>query len=255
MNLGMRYFAAGLLLSVFTTATSAFAFVKTADLPPVEQECAILLGQRPLFKVHEIEPGVIHISFENPRDLTDTFMRFQEHYESPRFRGLVFSRNEFKKWYRQEKEGHFTYHADWGGFNIPGYVLQPFLEGRFRKLSSKEKALLDQFRDRTGRYYIIGTDAGDESSIRHERAHARFYLNDAYRLEMENAVASEDTTDIKTWLTKAGYAENVFADETHAYLLDPKTAPEDFPKDRYLDLTASLQAIEQKFYPSAQTPP
>src|SRR4051794_40450987 len=90
MHVISRYFAAGILL--FTAANSAFAF-QAPDLT-VEEECAVLLGKQPLFTLREIEPGVVHLSFTNYRDLTETFMRVQEHYESPRFRGLIFSRNK-----------------------------------------------------------------------------------------------------------------------------------------------------------------
>jgi len=40
----------------------------------------------------------IHLMiFDNQKELTTTFLRFQEHYESPKFRGKIFSLKEFIK--------------------------------------------------------------------------------------------------------------------------------------------------------------
>ncbi|MEK7106247.1 MAG: ABC transporter ATP-binding protein, partial [Patescibacteria group bacterium] len=57
--------------------------------------------------------------------LASTFLRFQEHYESPKFRGQFFSLEEFMDWYAEEY-GNFTYYKDWTGFNIPSYILKSF---------------------------------------------------------------------------------------------------------------------------------
>lgn len=69
--------------------------------------------------------------FENQKELASTFVRFQEHYESPEFAGKTFSLEEFKEWYIKNSEkgretGEFTYYEDWSGFNIPSYVMRPF---------------------------------------------------------------------------------------------------------------------------------
>jgi hypothetical protein len=94
---------------------------------------------------HQILVDRIHLlTFDNQIDLTSTFLRFQEHYESPFFKGKYFTLDEFKEWYIKtspngKKSGKFTYYTDWGGFNIPSYILKPFYNGAFNPLSENEK--------------------------------------------------------------------------------------------------------------------
>ena len=102
-------------------------------------------------KVKEIIKNIFHISFSTQHELASTFLRFQEYYESPKFRGKIFSFYEYKKWYtanspKGKKTGKFTYYKDWGGFNIPSYVLKPFYQGKFNPLSNKEKKFLRAFK-------------------------------------------------------------------------------------------------------------
>jgi hypothetical protein len=90
---------------------------------------------------HKILPYNIHLLvFDNQYDLASTFLRFQEHYESPEFAGKVFTLDEYKNWYinhspRASKDGVFTYYEDWNGFNIPSKILKPFYGGKFSPLS------------------------------------------------------------------------------------------------------------------------
>ena len=45
--------------------------------------------------------------------LTSTFLRFQEYYESPKFRNLGFSLEEFQDWYVTTRDhGEFSYYSD-----------------------------------------------------------------------------------------------------------------------------------------------
>jgi len=102
---------------------------------------------------HQTLTDRIHLLiFPTQRDVTLTLLRFQEHYESPKFRGKIFSLEEFKRWYVANspngiKTGEFTYYTDWNGFNIPSYVLQPFRDGKFNPLSEQERKFLDIFKD------------------------------------------------------------------------------------------------------------
>ncbi len=127
-------------------------------------------------KKKEIFPGVIHLEFPSQEIMAATFLRPQEYYESPRFRGSIFSLEEFKKWYISEK-GAFTYEKDWPGFNIPSYILKPFYEGKFDPLSEGEKEFLDIFRGKAEPFYIIGTSKENPPEyMDHELAHALFEL-------------------------------------------------------------------------------
>src|SRR3989344_6116167 len=84
--------------------------------------------------------------------LAATFMRFQEHYESPYFRKKIFSVEEYMDWYAR-KRGNFTYYKDWSGFNIPSWVLAPFYEGKFDPLLEKERVFLKLFSGIQDKFY------------------------------------------------------------------------------------------------------
>jgi len=170
----------------------------------------------------------IHLlTFKTQLELASTFLRFQEHYESPYFRGKFFSLEEFKDWYTRTspkgiKTGKFTYYSDWAGFNIPSNTLQPFYEGRFDPLSDQEQQLLDLFSAERGAFYIIGIHSETkytEQLLQHEIAHALFYTNDDYRAEVLQIISKYDTEDIREEL-RIGYHEESLTDEVHAYSID-----------------------------------
>ncbi len=180
-------------------------------------------------ELNEILKNIWHIHFESQFKLTSTFLRFQEHYESPEFRGKIFSLSEYKDWYTKnsvngKKTGKFTYYKDWKGFNIPSFILEPFYEGKFNPLSKKEKNLLGLFEGkRDEKFYLIGTYGKriPLDVLNHEIAHGLFYTTPRYRTEVLQAM--EDLSDnarkkISKFLTKKGYHPDLMEDETHAYV-------------------------------------
>jgi hypothetical protein len=178
-------------------------------------------------KVRRFSPNIYHLEFESRRDLTSTLVRFQEHYESPKFRNKIFSLEKFVEWYRSKKK-RFTYFSDWEGFNFPSYVLKPFYEGKFDVLTTREKQVLDLFTGKKN-FYVIGTYKSDshrdnKSTKKHEIAHAMFYLNKKYRASVEKELSKIDLRPICRYLKRIGYHKEVFVDECHAYLL---TEPDD----------------------------
>ena len=162
---------------------------------------------------------------ESPKKLANMFMRFQEFYESPEFRGKVFSRKEFLAWYKESKGT--IYSDDWAGFNLPGWVIEVFRHGTFDPLSADEKNLLKRCEGYHGSFYVIGTTRGcdDVNVLKHELAHAMFYLNDNYRIEAAKVInsLSKLTSDgMKKWLKSIGYHELAFVDEMQAYIVSDK---------------------------------
>jgi len=166
--------------------------------------------------------------FNTQRDISSTFLRFQEHYESPKFRGKIFSLEEFKRWYVQNspkgiKTGEFTYYTDWNGFNIPSYVLKPFYSGKFNPLSEQEKKFLEIFKDEPEPFYVIGIHRETKKLnlfLKHEIAHGLFYTDKDYRGEVLAILSQFDVKPIKIELrSKAGYHEQVLEDEVHAYII------------------------------------
>jgi hypothetical protein len=147
----------------------------------------------------------------------------QEHFESPRYRGKYFSHAEFRSWYRTIRDHkEFSYYSDWAGFNIPGSVLRPFIDGRFGELTSAETAVIELFRGMKGKFYIIGTIETDNiATLRHEIAHALYHTNPTYRQEVNDILSSVDCAPIHKILKGLGYHQAHWLDETHAYLGDP----------------------------------
>lgn len=173
-----------------------------------------------------VAPKVHLLTFENQQDVTSTFLRFQEHYESPKFAGMVFTLDEYKEWYVKNspngiKTGEFTYHTDWSGFNIPGTILQPFYEGKFHPLSEAEQTILEMFKDEENPFYIIGVHKESKSFeklLQHEIAHGLYFTNPEYKKEALEIISRYDTSEIrKELLASGGYGENVLDDEVHAY--------------------------------------
>ena len=168
--------------------------------------------------VKRIKRHIIHLEFDTQYALTSTFLRFQEHYESPRFRGKIFKLEQFMDWYAQQK-GSFTYYQDWHGFNLPSSAFAPFREGRFNPLLEKEQRLLRLLAKEKGKFYIIATFKGDDpATLDHELCHALYFLDDTYRKGVLEILKGKDVRPVHEYLKKKGYHRAVWADEVNAYL-------------------------------------
>ena len=168
-----------------------------------------------------IAEGIYVLRFKTQYELAATFLRVQEHYESPRFHGRIFSLEQFMDWYAG-RYGNFTYYQDWAGFNVPSTALQPFYAGRFDPLSAKEKALLRLFEGLRERFYVIGIyEADKDDSLTHELAHALFFMDDGYRKAVRKAMRGYDTGELARKIADAGYARPVIPDEIQAYIIAP----------------------------------
>ncbi len=173
-------------------------------------------------KKREILERVFLLEFDTQYELAATFLRFQEHYESPRFRGRIFTLEAFMDWYAREYSS-FTYYQDWGGFNIPAEVLKPFYAGSFDPLLDKEKHLLRLFHREKGNFYVLGMAregrAADRITLEHELAHALFHTRPDYRREVLATLNDYDTGALEKKLIADGYHRKMLKDEVHAYLL------------------------------------
>lgn len=161
------------------------------------------------------------VSADSQEELGQTFMRFQEYYESPNenFRRNIFTRGEYLNWYSQEYGGA-TYHLDWSGFNFPSYILEPFKCGLFDPLTDQESNLVNLFKYRTDKFYIIG--ANDDSTIRHELAHALYYSDSNYAQSINNIFYAnkQHISKISKYILDKGYHKDVLYDELQAYITD-----------------------------------
>jgi len=183
-----------------------------------------------------------------------TMMRFQEHYESPKFAGASFSREEYEDWYEEETGGRM-YHQDWSGFNFPVRALARFyLDEDFLPFTRKESAFLDHFSSITDGY-IIATGQKSHSTVAHEIVHGCFFLDEAYRTEVLEAIkvsfdADEETRhfikQLSSWLTACGYMPRVIMDEINAYVCTGLTGV-DFKMNKAF--SSKLKKIFKKYYP------
>lgn len=172
---------------------------------------------------HKVADGIYLLRFENQYELTSTFLRVQEHYESPQFHGRIFTLEQYMDWYVAEN-GAFTYYQDWSGFNVPSTAFEPFYDGKFDPLTSKEKRLLGLFKNLQGRFYVIGIyDGGKKGTLTHELAHALFFIDEGYRKAVREAMRGYDTSSLERQLIKAGYARHVVVDEVQAYIVAPSS--------------------------------
>lgn len=174
------------------------------------------------YKVKKIVDRLYHIHFENKADLFDSMLRMQEHYESPEFKGKIFTLGQYREWYCKEFGG-FTYYTDWSAYNLPSHVLDIFRLGLFDPLSDKEKEILNIFPYSREEYSIICT-TGEEvplDTLDHEICHGMYYLNKEYKErcgELIKEFQGEDLERLAEALLKQGYHAEVVNDEMQAYL-------------------------------------
>lgn len=197
---------------------------------PPNEVVAIYAAGMTTIRVLTPLPGIIHLLFPNQVMLCKSFMRLQEYYESPigDFRGRYFTRDEFKEAYAEENDcgtgfGEFSYYDEWNGFNVPGNVVDKFMD--IFDIDFMEETLVRLIkanRPREGRYYVIGThDQDSYVTLNHEIAHALWYLDGDYHKEQLAAVKrlpGRFYVRACNALREAGYHDDVFDDEIHAYL-------------------------------------
>lgn len=175
-------------------------------------------------EIKKISNNIIMLDFDTQKELASTFLRFQEHYESPKFRGEIFTLGQYRDWYSQEY-GAYTYCDDWNGFNIPSSVLEPFKKGLFDPLTKEEVEFMDLFGHRTDKFYIIGIHSGGKDTKKHEIAHALYFLNEEYKKSIDEILyrlkeGHENIyNDLCNYLKKLGYHESVINDECQAYII------------------------------------
>lgn len=179
------------------------------------------------YSIKEIKPRIFLLDFKNKFDCNMLFLRYQEFYESPKFKGKAFSIIEFMRWYTKAKNiNSFTYVDDWSGFNIPGEVIKKCLNSGFidhnfydTEMSNIYNQILSKYSD--GKFYLIGCFNSDTFTIKHEIAHGFYYLIPEYKKEAKKLVRSLNK-DVKQsiyfYLKSIGYCKSVYIDECQAYL-------------------------------------
>lgn len=132
-----------------------------------------------MLKVKSLTPKIILVSADSQAELNEAFLRIEEHYESPEWKGKIFTLGQYRKWYA-ETNGAFSYLTDWTGFNVPSDALKPFITGLFDPLTPNEQQLINWFKDRTDVFAVIGAQP-DGKAQEHEICHALWATDPAYR--------------------------------------------------------------------------
>jgi hypothetical protein len=187
------------------------------------------------YKLKEIHPKVFLVTIDNMYDLTMTFCRVQEFYESPykEIKGKFFNMVEFQRLYTMRKnEECFTYPIDWTGFNIPSNVVEDFFDNFYANFDKHDYNIYDKTFEgihfdikntiNEGEdYYIIGSDPKNDDTIKHELSHAFYYLYPNYKKKANkiiNKIPKNIFNKIKKTLFDLGYSSKVIKDEIQAYL-------------------------------------
>ncbi len=177
-------------------------------------------SQKP--RLEEVIKDAFHLTFPMPEEMNSTFIRFSAYSENEHFKGKIFSVEDLKKHYGGSYL--FDRFSRRSGRNIPSAVLKPFYDGKFNPLSKHEQNLLNVFsHKKNDRFYITATSADGNPSIKkHELAHALFYINSEYRVEVNKVLGELDGSlrekVEKDMLNRFFYHPSVLDDELHARL-------------------------------------
>lgn len=204
------------------------------------------------YKQIEILSNIHLFVFQSAYDLAMTFIRIQEFYECPssRFYKKYFSLENFIDWYckNKTKKLEFSYADDFVGFNVTGKALLEWdktYEGKYRdKESEVFGGIISNWSDEqimNSSFIGVSRTAGYTGVVKHEIAHALYYLNAGYRKKMKQLISQIPKRQYKVLqdqLKKWGYHKKVWKDEIQA-LLSTEHMQERFPRYRF--------AIENKF--------
>ena len=204
--------------------------------------------------IKEIYSNVFLVTYSTQYDLCMDFVRVQEFYESPKFKGRYFSLEEFMDWWSHNmsrNKGSFDYPIRWNGFNITSDILLKWLSKCGHNiLRDREISLLNFLAKKLGfkvgeaktgydfydlfknnkRIYIIAchkesSKRAMDEVIDHEVAHAFYNLYSDYKkacITFLNAMDKDKNEKIiKDYacedLIKKGYHKSVIKDELQAY--------------------------------------
>lgn len=195
-------------------------------------------------KAEIVLPHIYLLTYPTQYELAMSFIRMQEFYESPKFRGKYFTLEEFMDyWASNNGKGAFNYPSVWSGFNLPGSVIREWMDvfkkvegevrdkencilGEITDLMEEEKlesSTSDFYDDDWHKIYVIGVHAKSldvEGIIDHESAHAFYRMYPEYRKICDSVLRKIESKDMKR-MTKSllgiGYCKEMIKDEIQAY--------------------------------------
>jgi hypothetical protein len=171
--------------------------------------------------------------FDSRYELTMTFVRLQEFYESPVFKGTYFTLEEFMDyWCKEMGNGCFTYTSVWSGFNVPGKIISKFMDLLVKNSSVRKKEFellkllnqkLREDNEELENIYLIALSKDSKNNeviMEHEVAHALYALNKEYKKSIDILIKNLDKKIVKeasSVISKMGYCKEVIKDEMQAY--------------------------------------
>lgn len=170
--------------------------------------------------IKEIYPNVFLCKFDSQYELTSTLIRIQEFYESPykEIRNSFFTLDQYMDIYIKDHKNKFTYFEDWSGFNFSSELLNNFKAMFISDLRVKEQNFIKEIsKVAKEKSYIISVYKNQD--IKHELAHALYYVDSSYKKEMDLLLEQNKVNKIRQSIKKMGYADNVLDDEIQAYLI------------------------------------
>lgn len=182
----------------------------------------------PKYKIKEVAKNVFLVTFKSSYDLAMTFLRYQEFYESPKWRGKKFTILEYMEWYSKEVGANtFSYPDDYDGFNLPSWVFEKirYEDGNiYDVVMTLIRAHIKHTFGVTGPYYLIGVseESGDQSTVRHEIAHGMYTTDPIYKKTVDHMVRKVLPRRVRRRLFMAlkqrQYHNSVLVDESNAFL-------------------------------------
>lgn len=187
-------------------------------------------------EVKEIKPKIFAVSIKDHYQRAMLFCRYQEFYESPynEIRGKFFSWEKFMMVYKtKRKENTFTYPVDWAGFNIPSGVIDKAMSF-FKKDWGPYDEIMNhiwyhcenyplRFEKPRTKWYLIGADTFNSSTMNHEIAHGLYYTNKKYKNSCDSLIADIKPIHyekLRKKLISIGYVDNnkIIDDEIQAFM-------------------------------------
>jgi len=188
--------------------------------------------------IREIIPKVYFLTYDTRYNLCMSFVRIQEFYESPFYKGKYFTLEDFMDYWSLEfGNGSFDYTSSWDGFNFSGNVLNKWIQLFSRApLREKENAILTtminkiKYWEDLNDIYIIATHKENTAKrrkeiVEHELAHAMYCLYPKYKKSCDKLIEKLKSTEwgmvkysqTKIKLNDMGYCDDVADDEMQAY--------------------------------------
>lgn len=217
--------------------------------------------------IFKLTSNIIAAEFETQKEMMLTVARPAEYYESidERLHNQAVSWSEFLNVFMTDA-GVIEYFSSWSGFNLPGEKLLEWYtlcrDASTREITFFNSVLarcaynvvqddhhryIDGLKVRYAPFYVVAFCAGDEETIKHEIAHALFYLDPKYKqamLKLNKALPAELAAALTTAFNLMGYRESVHQDEMQAYLIGASHPDEIF--DKLTTLTnVDIKQLEQ----------